>query len=915
MDNINTFSNQEIKQLLVDFDSALTDYQKNESVVTLFEEQVLKTPEAIAVVFENQTLSYKELNARSNQLAHYLKHKGVKAETLVPISIARSFEMIIGILGILKAGGAYVPIDPHYPADRVSYILGDTRAKLVVCSGGLKEDIKKLNLKMVDLTRDISLVIKEPQHNPAIKISPQQLAYVIYTSGSTGKPKGVMIEHRSLTNYLSNSKARYINNEAGNSGSFFHLSYSFDASVISLFTPLISGKNLVIASAGLLDAFTDKNLEKYAPYDFITITPSHLSLLPVSFKNADGKWLTDKLVIGGERLRLSQFEFLNKENIKVEIINEYGPTEATVGCSSYSFYTMEAPEFTQNEVPIGKPILNTQIYILRRNGQLSPAGVSGEMYIGGVGLARGYLNRADLTSDRFIKDPFRNDPGSRLYKTGDMARWMPDGNIAYLGRIDDQVKIRSYRIELGEIESVLNTSGLVKQGVVLAKSDGSGNKKLVGYVIAIATFDKQAVQKYLCSKLPEYMVPVLWIEVEHFPLTPNGKIDKKALPEPKLTDMVAEYVAPRNVTEEALAVIWQKFLHMEQVGIYHNFFELGGNSLLAIRVISAIRKELNLELSIGDLFVYPTIAALIDQLESKNKTISQLLIPIRETGNKIPLYIICGSGGTVFQFMSFVQLLDPQQPVYGLQQPTDSKSLEEFPNTIEGIAGIYITEILKQNPDGPYVLSGHCLGGNIAFEMALQLKNMGKDVAMLIMFDPYAIEEKEIIHPSFNSIIKKTISKISLKLEFEMFLLLKHPKQDLQYKIEKVKSIIGVNNETKPGDMELESFNKVSKVFETAIQGYKMKPYNGDVLIFYAKEHYYFTDRNKGILYKRMYISNDTKNSWKKHARSVEIYEIEGEHSTMFELNHAAELSEILQSYLENINNISTKNNNSHVFC
>jgi non-ribosomal peptide synthetase component F len=261
MDSNNTFLSQETKQLLVDFDCAFADYSKGENVVALFEEQVLRTPKAIAVVFKNQKLSYEELNARSNQLAHYLKLKGVKAETLVPICIARSLEMIIGIFGILKAGGAYVPIDPDYPADRISYILEDARAKLVVCNR-LKEDIKRLNLRVIDLERDSSFIIREPQNNPGIKLSPQQLAYVIYTSGSTGKPKGVMIEHRSLTNYLCNSKARYLNNETANSGSFFHLSYSFDASVISLFTPLISGKNLVIASDGLLDTFTDKNLEE-----------------------------------------------------------------------------------------------------------------------------------------------------------------------------------------------------------------------------------------------------------------------------------------------------------------------------------------------------------------------------------------------------------------------------------------------------------------------------------------------------------------------------------------------------------------------------------------------------------------------------------------------------------------------------
>jgi amino acid adenylation domain-containing protein len=911
VNSIDILSSKEKEQLLIDFSATQADYPKDKCIVDLFHEQVLRTPNALALVFEDKKLNYAELNARSNQLAHYLKSNGIKAEMLVPICLEQGLDMVVVILAVLKTGAAYVPIDPDYPEGRISYILKDTKAKIVIC-GGLSIAKKFFDSKVIDIKRDSYFINKEPQSIYSVKVAPQHLAYVIYTSGSTGKPKGVMIEHKSLVNYIFHSKARYINGRTVNAGSFSHLSYTFDASLIALFTPLLSGKFLVIGVNRSIEAFKDKNLEKYAPYDFITITPSHIGLLPTAFRSQNGSWLTGKLVIGGEMLRLGQFDPFIKEGINLEVINEYGPTEATVACTSYSFFTFGDNELMQNEVPIGKPIPNTRIYIISKNGGLSSIGAIGEIFIGGTGLARGYMNLAKLTAERFIKDPFSRETGSRLFKTGDWGRWLPDGNIEYFGRIDDQVKIRGYRIEPGEIEKVLNDSRLVKQGVVLAKNDSSGNKQLVAYVVALGVFDKQALQDYVRSKLPDYMVPTLWIKQDSIPLTPNGKIDRQALREPELTDSAVEYVAPRNATETALAGVWQELLGLKRIGIYDNFFELGGHSLLAMRAISFLSKDLNMDLNFRDLFVHPSIDGLINHVQSKNKTTSQLLIPIRGAGNKTPLYIICGVGGTVFQFVNFVKMLDIEQPVYGLQQPMNSEHLEEFPKTIEGIAEIYLKEILKQQPNGPYALSGHCVGGNIAFEMAQQLKSMGEEVAMLSMFDPYATEE-EIIPVSFNKyyrlsgIIKNSLSKIILKIKFETFLLLRHPKYNFQYKIEKVKSITGISK-IKPGDIEMASFNEVSKVFEKAVQSYKMKHYEGDVLVFYAKEHYYFGDWNRRIFYKSISISNDTKNSWKRHAKSVSIYEIDGEHSTIFDPEHAAGLAEIVQNCLDRINIASNEN-------
>jgi amino acid adenylation domain-containing protein len=881
----------EERTLLIDFNDTAAAYPKEKSIVDLFQEQVVQRPEAIATVFGDEQLTYKELNNRSNQLAHYLQKKGVKAETLVPICLERSLEMIIGILGVLKAGGAYVPIDPEYPADRISYMLEDTGAKLVLSSKASREKLSGSNIDIIELDSDWEKIKKEKDSNLNAYVSPDQLAYVIYTSGSTGKPKGVMIEHRGVVN-LGISQANALRLKPGMKTLQF-ASFGFDASCYEIFNTFLSGGCLVlctkedILSAELFKQLVDKNQVE-------------LAAIPPSFQQTlddDTLRILRTIVSGGESLNGTTGRYIQSQGVR--LINGYGPTEITV-CASLS----DDPIRLDNIITIGKPISNTKIYILSGDTTLSPVGVNGEICIGGAGLARGYLNSPELTAEKFIKDPFSKEEGARLYRTGDLGRWLTDGNIEYLGRMDDQVKIRGYRIELGEIENILNQSGLISQAVVLAKGD-NGNKRLLGYVVPKGTFDKQEVQNYLSTKLPEYMVPALWVELDHLPITANGKIDRKVLSNFEAIGLMAGYVAPRTTTEALMVEIWQKVLEVDKIGIEDNFFELGGHSMLALRLVSVIRKKFGLELPISDVFVYPTIANLTRQLESKNKITSQLLLPIKITGNKMPLYIICGAGGTVFKFIDFVKLLDPEQPVYGLQQPSDSKELETFPNTIEGIAELYLKEILKQNPHGPYALTGHCLGGNIAFEMAIQLKKMDKKVAMLGMFDASIIEEEEIIPATLNNyyhipnIITNSFSTVSLKIRFEMYLLLKHPKQALLYKIEKVKSIIGVTEST-PEEIELESFNKASGVFETAIRSYKMRYYEDEILVFYAKEHYYFIDRDKRILYKKINISNDTKNSWKRYAKSVKIYEIDGEHSTIFDPRYALGLAKILQKHLDN---------------
>ncbi|MEO6638394.1 MAG: amino acid adenylation domain-containing protein, partial [Ginsengibacter sp.] len=607
---INLITESEKDQILLDFNNAKANYPKDKNVVELFEEQASNTPGNIAAIFEEESLTYDELNKRSNQVAAWLRSKGVKENTLVPICIDRSFEMITGILGILKAGAAYVPIDPEYPEDRINYILEDTSARFIVTNAATAQKLSKnSNLSILELDTEANKISAQPDKNLNLNIAPHSLAYVIYTSGSTGKPKGVMIERASVVNLgLSQAAALRLKPKMA---TLQFASFGFDASCYEIFNTFLSGGTLVLPkkedllSASLFEMVVSKNNVEVA-------------VLPPSFQHVikDAFGTIKTIVSAGEPLNEEISKHFQSKGVRV--INAYGPTENTV-CSSLT----DDPIKDNHRVVIGKPVVNTQVYILDKAGALQPAGVPGEMCLAGMQVARGYLNLPTLTQEKFIKDSFSKEQNARMYRSGDLARWLPDGNIEYLGRLDDQVKIRGYRIELGEIESVLLQSDLVSQAVVLAKGDGGGGKRLVGYVSSgDKEFDPEEIISWLKTKLPEYMVPALWIKVDNFPLTPSGKIDRKSLPEVSVNELMkSEYVEPRNSLEERLARIWQELLKIEKIGVYDNFFELGGHSLMAMRLLTAIHKELGIEvLVIKDLFQFSTIDELSKYLEIKLDT-------------------------------------------------------------------------------------------------------------------------------------------------------------------------------------------------------------------------------------------------------------------------------------------------------
>ncbi|HEY9874102.1 MAG TPA: amino acid adenylation domain-containing protein, partial [Candidatus Obscuribacterales bacterium] len=596
---------KEQQQILLDWNNTQADYPQNQCLHELFEEQAKQNPERIAVVFNDQKLTYKELNQRANQLAHYLQKLGVKPEMPVGICVERSLEMLVGLLGILKAGSAYVPIDPAYPSERLALMLEDSQVSVLLTQKQLIDNLPKHNAEIVCLDNDWESTEIE---NLNFAHNPSKLAYIIYTSGSTGKPKGVQICHSAVVNFLDSMRKKL--GITVTDTLLAVTSLSFDIAALELFLPLIVGARVVIASREVtLDGVRLSTTLSESNATFMQATPATWRMLLTA------GWQGQKnlnILCGGEAL---PHDLANQLLVRCDRLwNLYGPTETTIWSTICQLESEEQP------ITIGRPIANTQIYILDRHQQPVPVGVFGELHIGGAGLSRGYLNRPELTAEKFISNPV-NIKCDRLYKTGDLARYFPDGTIEFVGRIDHQVKVRGFRIELGEIEAILSQHPEVQQVVVIAREDNPGDKRIVAYIVSnVEALSTTSLRGFLKEKLPEYMIPSAFVLLEALPLTPNGKIDRRALPAPDTSrcDIDSNVVAPRNPTEEVIADIWTQVLGVQQVGIDDNFFELGGHSLLATQVVSRLRKAFGVELPLRYLFESPSIASLSDRLLNQN---------------------------------------------------------------------------------------------------------------------------------------------------------------------------------------------------------------------------------------------------------------------------------------------------------
>ncbi|MDW6053303.1 bacitracin non-ribosomal peptide synthetase BacC [Bacillus paralicheniformis] len=713
LNDITVLSEAERNRLLYEWNDTKAEYP-NQTIHRLFEEQAEKTPELAAVVSGNDKLTYRELNEKSNQLARYLRDKGVKEDTIVAIMAERSPEMVVGIMGILKAGGAYLPIDPDYPEERIKYMLEDSGAAIILVDH--KQDLGILHQEAVELTGDFS---SYPADNLEPAGNTDSLAYIIYTSGSTGKPKGVMIRQRGLVNYITWAARVYVQGEQLDFA--LYSSIAFDLTVTSIFTPLISGNRVIVYHHSRDGEPLIRKVFRDQKAGIVKLTPSHLSL--VKDMGASGSSIK-RLIVGGEDLKTELAkEITERFHHNIEIYNEYGPTETVVGCMIYQY---DAGRDRQVSVPIGKPASNVQLYILDERQEVQPVGIAGELYISGDGVAKGYLNKPELTSEKFLPNPFL--PGERMYRTGDLARMRPDGHIEYLGRIDHQVKIRGYRIELGEIEHQLLRHSDIKEAAVAAKTDQSNDQVLCAYVVSERDITQEDIKAFLVKELPEYMVPSYLLKLDELPLTPNGKVDLKALPEPdRSAGALLEYEPPRHELEEKMAAIWEDILNIELIGINANIFDIGANSLNIMSFVSRLYAELGFRVPFKDIFSKPTIKELSDFLKHaqdllKDYTDDCMQLTRAEEGGK-NLFCFPPAASMGIAYMGLAKYLK-QHSVYSFNFIPSANRVRKYADIIKNIQG-----------EGPYTLIGYSSGGILAFDVAKELNRQGYEVEDLIIID------------------------------------------------------------------------------------------------------------------------------------------------------------------------------------
>jgi len=725
----------ERRELLVQWNDTRRDYPRDRPVHRIFEDQADRQPERLAVVSGNAQLTYGELDQRANQFAHRLRDLGVARGDLVGILLERHTDLIAALLGVLKAGGAYLPLDAEFPPERLALLIRDSNAKVVVTQTTLKRRLPP-GMKVISVQEDASILEACPRERLETTNSAEDTAYVIYTSGSTGMPKGVEVRHRGIVRLLFGVDYAQLGPEQV----FLQLApLSFDASTFEIWGPLLHGGRCVLfpermaTITGLGDALRSNKV------NILWLTSSLFN--SVIDHNPRALREVKQLLIGGEALSAPHVRYALEALPETHIINGYGPTEGTTFTCCYPIVPLEIAKAAS--IPIGKPIGNTRVYILDPHQQPVPVGVAGELYIGGDGVARGYINDSRLTKERFLPDSFSDDPGDRLYRSGDIGFYRPDGNIEFLGRGDDQVKIRGRRIEPGEIEAALKAIRIVRDAAVVIREEPSGDRRLVAYWVPLtgARDDDSVgmVRTELCRVLPEYMIPAVFIKLEELPLTPNGKVDRRRLPAPegRDQDLARAFKRPKGEVESRLLRIWESVLNGGPISVDEDFFAMGGHSLLAVRLMDRTERLMGRRLPLSALFQAPTVERMAALLMEEGSTSSwECLIPIEPRGSRPPLFCIHGVGGTLLRLGELARLLGDDQPVYGLEaRGLDGKSRPL--DHIQRMAELYIKEIRSLQPEGPYYLCGLSFGGVVAFEMAQQLLAEGQKVGVLALFDTF----------------------------------------------------------------------------------------------------------------------------------------------------------------------------------
>jgi aspartate racemase len=857
---------EERNRLLDQWNDTGRPYPADKCIQELIEERVAKNPLAIAIEDGSRRISYEELNRRTNQLANFLRKKNVAPEVPVAVCLKRSAQLLIALLGVLKAGGACVPLDPDYPSERLSHILRDSRAPVVITQSRLRATVGETAADVIDLDAIAAELAGENAENLQAQTDPANLAYLIYTSGSTGMPRGVQLTHGGLVNHGVASIELYGLTAAERMLQF--ASISFDIAIEEILPTWFAGGCVIprgdqvpLTASGFLHWIGEHQISALdLPtaywHELVHELADSEQSLPASLR---------LVIVGGEKASSSAYSaWLKAGGARVRWVNTYGPTEASVIASSYE---PDPKKPFPDNLPIGKPIANVRLYVLDSNLQPVPDGKAGELHIGGAGLARGYLNHPDLTAAKFIRDPFASDAGARLYKTGDMVRRLPDGNLEFVGRIDFQVKIRGFRVELGEIEAVLEKHPGVAQAVVIAREAGSG-KQLAAYVIA-ATGGVSAgeLREYLKKQLPDYMVPADFVFVESFPLTPNGKVDRRALPDPKPSgqDSVAGFVAPRDEFEAKMARLWAQVLGKESVGVRDNFFELGGHSLLALRLTGRIEKEFGRKLTLTALIQAPTVEEIV-RLVRQDETAWSPLVALQAAGMKPAFFFVHGLGGTVMRFHELSRHVT-DRPFLCFQAQGIDGALPVL-DRVDAMADLYCEHLRKAQPEGPYCLGGYSFGGLVAVEMARRLAEAGQEVALLALVDTYFVGQQ-----GNSSLAGRFVS-----LSFE---------QKLAY-VKKRATRYGRGIKRRIDALSLPAAVKaVREACAVAERNYRPAEFSVPMTLFRASE-------------KALRGLDGAENGWRKYAAGgLEIQEVDGDHGNILNEPNVRQLAAMLRARLD----------------
>jgi amino acid adenylation domain-containing protein len=868
-------------QLLIEWNDTARPYLQDVCVQHVIEAQVERTPNAPALLFEGQRLTYRQLNNRANQLAHYLRKLGVGPDVPVGICMDRSLDVVIALLAILKAGGAYVPLDPSYPSERLAFMVQDSHMLVLLSQQHLWSRLPASDVQILclDSEGERSNFAQESVENPISEVTAENLAYIIYTSGSTGQPKGVMMPHSAVCNHLFGFQEQF--QLTSEDRILQKTALSFDPSVNEFFAPLMAGAQMVLArpegqrdSAYLVETIIQQRIT------LLQVVPTLLQMLLMEpdFKHCTS--LRD-VICGADVLPAIDAErFLAV--LHANLYNLYGPTETCIDATLWRCQSSSK----QTSIPIGRPEANVQTYILDKYLHPVPVGIPGELYIGGAGLARGYVNRPDLTAARFIPHPFKPQAGAQLYQTGDRVRYRPDGAIEFIGRLDQQVKLRGFRVELGEIETVLRQHPAVQEALVTLREDVPGDKRLVAYVVLGKQQDISVsdLQRYVMQRVPTYMVPSAITPLEKLPLMPNGKVNLKALPAPQQSGAAREddidFVTPTTIAQYQLVAIWEELLEARPIGIRDNFFYLGGHSMLAARLIQRMHQIFGKKLSLASLFANPTIEQLALALEQQEGPRPRVpLVAVQIKGSKRPFFYLHGdrSLGSFYCF-TLARALGPDQPFYALgPYGFDEQAL---PKSIEEMAAAHIEIIRSVQPEGPYLIGGWCIGALMAHEVARQLYEAGQAIDLLILMDAGSVSTLAKVTVRACRTVGGLLH-IRPEMQLNAFLLMRHLfnfrrfadyRKQFQYQL------------FPPARKLHENWGDIT---DWIAADYVRHPYPGNITFFWAKDEF-----------------SNLEAPWRSlaHAKGVETFIIPGDHITS-RTEHIHDLAKQLADCISEVHN------------